>query len=565
MNFDPKAVRRALMVAKDLATSIDPGFANIQPPMPPQGVPLERAKGGEVKNVLPVGSPERSENLKQWLGDSFLHVDGNPKTYYHGTSKDKPFTGFKVGRHGAWFTSDPGDASMYAHQNDSMTSRFEAGRFVPQNTASRVMPVFLKADNPFFGEFPEKYKNVENYKKAQSDWFDELRANGHDSWIPRSQEGNLAVMLGGPHQVKSAVGNVGTFDPTSADITKAEGGEVEAAGMGINVRSDKKAGMRYADEIVDGNKLYETRDTDSLRPYVGKRVAIVRTGEGPAKAIGEVTVGEPVVADQAMFHKMRPHHLVPAGSAFDIKQGGQKYLYPMHDPVRFDDEKDVGAGIIARKVISKAEGGSVDDHPDQGYAPKPPGVLDVDNPGGDWLKENREYSESRGYMPSGAPKSFGKTTAVWREPKSNEIAPVYLPVSMLAQLPGVMSEQKNVRSHDLDWLTDHMGKTGKLPKINDREYKPFITVDHRGMPFVSEGNHRIMAAAKLGWDYLPVEVRYFNGAEDVDGPLHPDRIREMHGINMPRTGGVENRVVDSAKAARRALMIAKDELGHGRT
>lgn len=387
MNFDPKAVRRALMVAKDLATSIDPGFANIQPPMPPQGVPLERADGGEV----------------------------------------------------------------------------------------------------------------------------------------------------------------------------------EIASMGINVRSDKKAGIRYADEIVDGNKLYETRNTDSLRPYVGKRVAIVRTGEGPAKAIGEVTVGEPVVADQDMFHKMRPHHLVPAGSAFDIKQGGQKYLYPMHDPVRFDDEKDVGAGIIARKIINKAEGGSVDDHPDQGYAPKPPGVLDVDNPGGDWLKENREYSESRGYMPSGAPKSFGKTTAVWREPKSNEIAPVYLPVSMLSQLPGVMSEQKNVRLHDLDWLTNHMGKTGKLPKIDGREYKPFITVDHRGMPFVSEGNHRIMAAAKLGWDYLPVEVRYFNGAEDVDGPLHPDRIREMHGINMPRTGGVENRVVDSAKAARRALMLAKDELGHGRT
>jgi hypothetical protein len=430
MNFDPKHVRRALMVAKELATSIDPGFANIQPPMPPEGVPLERAKGGEVKNVLPVGSPERSGNLRQWLGNSFLHVDGNPKTYYHGTSKDKPFTGFKVGRHGAWFTSDPKDASMYAQENDSMSSRYEGGRFVPQNTASRVMPVFLKADNPFFGEFPEKYKNVENYKKAQSDWFDELRANGHDSWIPRSQEGNLAVMLEGPHQVKSAVGNVGTFDPTNPDITKAEGG-------------------------------------------------------------------------------------------------------------------------------------SVDDHPDQGYAPKPSGILDVDNPGGNWLKENREYSESRGYMPSGAPKSFGKVTAVWRKPKSNEIAPVYLPVSMLAQLPGVMSEQGNVRSKDLDWLVDHMGKTGKLPKIDDREYKPFITVDHRGMPFVSEGNHRIMAAAKLGWDYLPVEVRYFNGAENVDGPLHPDRIREMHGVRNTNDAGinVKTPIAEPEKAVRRALMIAKADGG----
>jgi hypothetical protein len=223
MNFDPKAVRRALMVAKDLATSIDPGFANINVPMPPEGVPLERAKGGPIKTVQ---GPERDQNLKDWLGDSFLHVDGVPRTYYHGTSKDTLFSSFKVGRHGAWFASDPKEASMYASQNDSMSSRYEGGRFVPTNTASRVMPVYLKASNPYMGEFPEKYKNVDNYKKANSDWFDELRAAGYDSWVPRSQQGNLAVMLEGPHQVKSAVGNDGTFDhPT--DIAKAEGGAVD--------------------------------------------------------------------------------------------------------------------------------------------------------------------------------------------------------------------------------------------------------------------------------------------------------------------------------------------------
>jgi hypothetical protein len=45
--------------------------------------------------------------------------------------------------------------------------------------------------------------------------------------------------------------------------------------MGINVRNDTKAGIRYADEIISGNKKYETRDTDSLRSYVGKRIGIV--------------------------------------------------------------------------------------------------------------------------------------------------------------------------------------------------------------------------------------------------------------------------------------------------
>lgn len=125
----------------------------------------------------------------------------------------------------------------------------------------------------------------------------------------------------------------------------------DKANIGINVRTDKKAGVRYADEIVDGNKTHESRNTDSLRPYVGKRVAIVRTGEGGAKAIGEVTVGEPVIADENKFREMESHHLVPKGSDFDIKPNGVKYLYPMHNPTRYEKEREVGHGIISRKVL----------------------------------------------------------------------------------------------------------------------------------------------------------------------------------------------------------------------
>ena len=135
---------------------------------------------------------------------------------------------------------------------------------------------------------------------------------------------------------------------------KAKGGSV----MGINVASDKKAGMHYADLIVDGHKTLESRNTDSLRPYVGKRVAIVRTGSGKAKAIGEVTIGEPIVANKQKFHNMREHHMVPEGSQFDIKTD-TKHLYPLSDPERYDEERDVGHGIVSRKVVHEAKGGSV--------------------------------------------------------------------------------------------------------------------------------------------------------------------------------------------------------------
>jgi acyl-CoA thioesterase-1 len=128
--------------------------------------------------------------------------------------------------------------------------------------------------------------------------------------------------------------------------------------MGINVASDTKAGLRFADMIVDGHKTLESRNSDTLRPYVGKRVAIVRTGEGKAKAIGEVTVGEPKVVNQKQFRAMEDEHLVPKGSRFDINTP-TKHLYPMHDPVRYEEERDVGHGIVSRKVIHKAKGGAV--------------------------------------------------------------------------------------------------------------------------------------------------------------------------------------------------------------
>jgi hypothetical protein len=137
---------------------------------------------------------------------------------------------------------------------------------------------------------------------------------------------------------------------------EAEGGSIHP--MGINVASDRKHGLDYADLIVDGHKTVESRNSDTLRPYVGKRVAIVRTGAGKAKAIGEVTIGEPIVVNKKKFRNMEPQHLVPEGSTFDIKTP-TKHMYPLSEPVRYDEERDVGHGIIARKVVHKAEGGRV--------------------------------------------------------------------------------------------------------------------------------------------------------------------------------------------------------------
>ena len=51
--------------------------------------------------------------------------------------------------------------------------------------------------------------------------------------------------------------------------------------VGINI-NDKT--QDFTGQILRGEKTVETRRTNSLRPYVGKRVGIVRTGRGRARA-----------------------------------------------------------------------------------------------------------------------------------------------------------------------------------------------------------------------------------------------------------------------------------------
>lgn len=101
---------------------------------------------------------------------------------------------------------------------------------------------------------------------------------------------------------------------------------------GVNVRNE--AEFPYADQIVDGSKTIETRDTDSLKPVVGQRVKIIRTGQGKAEVIGEATIGRPKVYNSIEeFQADSSQHLVGETSDFSFK--GQKYGYPIIDPVKY--------------------------------------------------------------------------------------------------------------------------------------------------------------------------------------------------------------------------------------
>ena len=144
--------------------------------------------------------------------------------------------------------------------------------------------------------------------------------------------------------------------------------------------------------------------------------------------------------------------------------------------------------------------------------------LRVDVPNEEWLQDAIDYAVSKSPDRHGLP-YMGKTTATVKD--------VSIPVSILARIPGMRSEQSNVRHRDLAAIMKIMQDTGKLPlhAHSGEEYKPFINVAYDGSAWVNEGNHRIMAAAQLGWESLPVEISYFDGGERIkSGPMYPGKI-----------------------------------------
>ena len=121
--------------------------------------------------------------------------------------------------------------------------------------------------------------------------------------------------------------------------------------IGINVRNTD---VPFADLIVDGFKTIETRESKSLHPYVNKRVAIVRTGQGKAFAIGEVTItGYIWTKSEAIFDYLLDKHLVTEGSFFDIDESKGKYLYFLENAVRYETPIAVGKGIVARQLLKE--------------------------------------------------------------------------------------------------------------------------------------------------------------------------------------------------------------------
>jgi hypothetical protein len=169
-------------------------------------------------SVSPYQTLDENPAFKKWFGNSkVVDENGEPLVVYTGTSKDKDFNTFRIPKNGAWFINDPAAASQYAVENDSMGYKWDTGRPVATNTAARVMPVYLRIENPYTltAEETKELKYSGNYKRTQGIIFERAKAKGHDG-IDLGD--GVWVVIKDPNQIKSATGNRGTYSTENPKI-----------------------------------------------------------------------------------------------------------------------------------------------------------------------------------------------------------------------------------------------------------------------------------------------------------------------------------------------------------
>lgn len=125
--------------------------------------------------------------------------------------------------------------------------------------------------------------------------------------------------------------------------------------IGIHINDSE---VPYTQLIMDGIKRVETRFKPTLRPFVGQRVAIIRTGKGEATIVGTVFIAEPQIWLSAEeFDSIRNLHCVPKGSKQDTDKG--KWCYLLKDPQKLEKPIVIGSKYFTGNRTYRDLGGEL--------------------------------------------------------------------------------------------------------------------------------------------------------------------------------------------------------------
>ena len=144
-------------------------------------------------------------------------------------------------------------------------------------------------------------------------------------------------------------------------------------------------------------------------------------------------------------------------------------------------------------------------------------TLKIDNPGGDWLESKLRYAQAA--RDDAEPNTYRSTLGTGEGVTGYFTERLRLDPTTLANVAGSVGEERyRPDANKMSRLRQSIAETGY------EESPILIHVREDGVPFVVEGNHRIIEGIESGRPTIPVEINYLRGAEDVDGPLSPESL-----------------------------------------
>jgi hypothetical protein len=180
---------------------------------------------GESKVVDAKGKPlmvfhaTGSTNIEQFLPDGGRDEGARTlKAFLDAKAKNEKF-GYMNFRSGSFFSPDAKYAENYIGENNGV-----------------MYPVYIKAENPVYIDSVTGKKSIG--KNATP-----------DAMFIMDGDKILEIAVIDPTQVKSAIGNEGTFDPTNPVMTKAKGGLIQKYQTGGDVAPSTAALIAQMDKI----------------------------------------------------------------------------------------------------------------------------------------------------------------------------------------------------------------------------------------------------------------------------------------------------------------------------
>lgn len=233
--------------------------------------PFTKRSGGERRKDI-----TDTDAFKRWFsGSKVVDADGRPLVVYHGTRPGNDIQEFAVpnARDGIYFTP-----------STSYAGSFTSELFGSTGAAGAIYPSYLSVQNPYI----VRSDDIES-DEAQDFLYRgldrrELERSGYDGAM-LYLEGELdQIIVFRPEQIKSAIGNDGSFDPKSPDIRRT--GRVRPVANWD--QPERSAAARMADSAVLGASAVAAPVTATVQAVNNM---VDKVGESIARATGVAKVG----------------------------------------------------------------------------------------------------------------------------------------------------------------------------------------------------------------------------------------------------------------------------------